>query len=267
MIKYSLRDLKLLSSKKALVYLLSEPNATILKTLRYVKYEINLKKLQIELIKLQKWISINDKKVILVFEGRDSAGKGGAIRRVIEHLNPRKIKVVALPKPTENERSQWYFQRYINHFPSKENIVLFDRSWYNRAVVEPVNNFCSEDEYLSFMDQVNEFEKMITDSNTYLIKLYFSISKEEQLKRFNDIKKSSLKKWKFSDVDSKAQKLWKKYTYYKDQMFLKTNTSNSPWNIIEANRKTNARIEAIKIILEKIPYSKEIDLESEKVNF
>ena len=267
MIKYSLRDLKLLSSKKALVYLLSEPNATILKTLRYVKYEINLKKLQIELIKLQKWISINDKKVILVFEGRDSAGKGGAIRRAIEHLNPRKIKVVALPKPTENERSQWYFQRYINHFPNKENIVLFDRSWYNRAVVEPVNNFCSEDEYLSFMDQVNEFEKMITDSNTYLIKLYFSISKEEQLKRFNDIKKSSLKKWKFSNVDSKAQKLWKKYTYYKDQMFLKTNTSNSPWNIIEANRKTNARIEAIKIILEKIPYSKEIDLESEKVNF
>ena len=267
MIKYSLRDLKLLSSKKALVYLLSEPNATILKTLRYVKYEINLKKLQIELIKLQKWISINDKKVILVFEGRDSAGKGGAIRRVIEHLNPRKIKVVALPKPTENERSQWYFQRYINHFPSKENIVLFDRSWYNRAVVEPVNNFCSEDEYLFFMDQVNEFEKMITDSNTYLIKLYFSISKDEQLKRFNDIKKSSLKKWKFSNVDSKAQKLWKKYTYYKDQMFLKTNTSDSPWNIIEANRKTNARIEAIKIILEKIPYSKEIDLESEKVNF
>ena len=267
MIKYSLRDLKLLSSKKALVYLLSEPNATILKTLRYVKYEINLKKLQIELIKLQKWISINDKKVILVFEGRDSAGKGGAIRRVIEHLNPRKIKVVALPKPTENERSQWYFQRYINHFPTKENIVLFDRSWYNRAVVEPVNNFCSEDEYLFFMDQVNEFEKMITDSNTYLIKLYFSISKDEQLKRFNDIKKSSLKKWKFSNVDSKAQKLWKKYTYYKDQMFLKTNTSDSPWNIIEANRKTNARIEAIKIILEKIPYSKEIDLESEKVNF
>ena len=267
MIKYSLRDLKLLSSKKALVYLLSEPNATILKTLRYVKYEINLKKLQIELIKLQKWVSINDKKVILVFEGRDSAGKGGAIRRVIEHLNPRKIKVVALPKPTENERSQWYFQRYINHFPTKENIVLFDRSWYNRAVVEPVNNFCSEDEYLFFMDQVNEFEKMITDSNTYLIKLYFSISKDEQLKRFNDIKKSSLKKWKFSNVDSKAQKLWKKYTYYKDQMFLKTNTSNSPWNIIEANRKINARTEAIKIILEKIPYSKEIDLESEKVDF
>lgn len=267
MIKYSLRDLKLLSSKKALIYLLSEPNTTISKALRYVKYEINLKKLQIELIKLQKWISINDKKVIVIFEGRDSAGKGGAIRRAIEHLNPRKIKVVALPKPTENERSQWYFQRYVNYFPSKGNIVFFDRSWYNRAVVEPVNDFCSEAEYLSFMDQVNEFEKMITDSNTYLIKFYFSISKDEQLKRFNDIKNSSLKKWKFSSVDSKAQKLWKKYTYYKDQMFLKTNTSNSPWNIIEANRKINARIEAIKIILEKIPYSKEIDLESEKVDF
>ena len=173
---------------------------TISKALRYVKYEINLKKLQIELIKLQKWISINDKKVIIIFEGRDSAGKGGAIRRATEHLNPRKIKVVALPKPTENERSRWYFQRYVNYFPSKGNIVFFDRSWYNRAVVEPVNGFCSEAEYLSFMDQVNEFEKMITDSNTYLIKFYFSISKDEQLKRFNDIKNSSLKKWKFSSV-------------------------------------------------------------------
>ena len=126
-------------------------------------------------------------------------------------MNPRKIKVVALPKPTENERSRWYFQRYVNYFPSKGNIVLFDRSWYNRAVVEPVNGFCTAEEYEVFMDQVNEFEKMITDSNTYLIKLYFSISKDEQLKRFNDIKLNALKKWKFSNVDSKAQKLWKKY--------------------------------------------------------
>jgi len=267
MTKYSIKDLKLLSTKKALVYLLTEPNTTISKTLRYVKYEFNLKKLQIELIKLQKWVSNNDKKVIVIFEGRDSAGKGGAIRRTIEHLNPRKIKVVALPKPTENERSRWYFQRYVNHFPSKGNIVFFDRSWYNRAVVEPVNGFCSEAEYLSFMDQVNDFEKMITDSNTYLIKFYFSISKVEQLKRFEDIKDSSLKKWKYSNVDSKAQELWNKYTYYKDQMFLKTNTTNSPWNIIKANRKTNARTEAINTLLEKIPYEKGIDLESEEVIF
>jgi polyphosphate kinase len=265
--KYTIRDLKLLSSKKALVYLLSQPNATIAKTLRYIKYESTLKKLQTELIKLQKWVSNNNKKVIIIFEGRDSAGKGGAIRRTIEHLNPRKIKVVALPKPTENERSHWYFQRYVNHFPSKGNIIFFDRSWYNRAVVEPVNGFCTESEYLSFMDQVNNFEKMITDSNTYLIKFYFSISKQEQLKRFNEIKKSSLKKWKYSSVDSNAQRLWKKYTYYKDQMFLKTNTNNSPWTIIEGNRKINARIKAINTILEKIPYTKDLDLESEAVIF
>ena len=185
--KYSLRDLKLLSSKKALVYLLTQKSATIAKTLRYVKYETNLKRLQVELIKLQKWVLDNDKKVIIIFEGRDSAGKGGAIRRTIEHLNPRKIKVVALPKPTENERSRWYFQRYVNHFPSKGNMVFFDRSWYNRAVVEPVNVFCSDSDYLSFMSQVNDFEKMITDSNTYLIKFYFSISKDEQARRFKDI--------------------------------------------------------------------------------
>jgi polyphosphate kinase 2 len=265
--KYSVRDLKLLSSKKALVYLLTQPDATISKTLRYVKYETTLKKLQIELIKLQKWVSDNDKKVIIIFEGRDSAGKGGAIRRATEHLNPRKIKVVALPKPTENERSRWYFQRYVNYFPSKGNIVFFDRSWYNRAVVEPVNGFCNEKDYLSFMDQVNDFEKMITDSNTYLIKFYFSISKEEQLKRFSEIKNSSLKKWKYSIVDSNAQELWDKYTLYKDQMFLKTNTVNAPWNIIEANRKINARTQAIKTILEKIPYSKDLDLESEEVIF
>ena len=265
--KYSSKDLKLLSSKKALVYLLTQDNATIAKTLRYVKYETNLKKLQIELIKLQKWVSDNDKKVIILFEGRDSAGKGGAIRRTVEHLNPRKIKVVALPKPTENERSRWYFQRYVNHFPSKGNMVFYDRSWYNRAVVEPVNDFCRESDYLSFMSQVNDFEKMITDSNTYLIKFYFSMSKNEQLNRFNDIKNSPLKKWKFSTVDSNAQELWDKYTFYKDQMFLKTNTINAPWNIIEANRKVDARIQAIKIILEKIPYTKDLDLESDKVVF
>lgn len=264
---YSVRDLKLLSSKKALVYLLTQDNTTIAKTLRYVKYENNLKRLQIELIKLQKWVSDNNKKVIIIFEGRDSAGKGGAIRRAIEHLNPRKIKVVALPKPTENEKSRWYFQRYVNHFPSKGNIVFFDRSWYNRAVVEPVNGFCNENDYISFMSHVNDFEKMITDSDTYLIKFYFSISKDEQLKRFNEIKNSPLKKWKFSSVDSNAQELWDKYTFYKDQMFLKTNTTNAPWNIIEANRKVKARTLAIKTILEKIPYTKDLDLQSDEVVF
>jgi polyphosphate kinase 2 len=261
------KEIKLLNSKKSLLYFLKQKNKSVLKTLRYIKYESKLKKLQVELIKLQKWVVQNDKKVIIIFEGRDSAGKGGSIRRIIEHLNPRKLKVVALPKPSEKEKSQWYFQRYVNNFPTKGNMVLFDRSWYNRAVVEPVNNFCSLSEYDFYMKNVNNFENMIIDSNTYLVKLYFSISKEEQLKRFNDIKNNPLKKWKFSNVDSKAQQLWDKYTSFKNEMFNKTHTIKSPWNIIKANKKTDARIEAINIILDKIPYNKKIDLKSEKIDF
>ena len=230
-------------------------------------YNRTLKELQIELVKLQNWVIAEGKKIAIVFEGRDAAGKGGTIKRITENLNPRHCKVIALATPTEREKSQWYFQRYIPYLPASGEIVIFDRSWYNRAVVEPVNVFCSDSDYLSFMSQVNDFEKMITDSNTYLIKFYFSISKDEQLKRFNEIKNSPLKKWKFSSVDSNAQELWDKYTFYKDQMFLKTNTINAPWNIIEANRKVNARTQAIKTILEKIPYTKDLDFESDEVVF
>lgn len=248
------KDLKLLNSKKGIKQFLKDENYSIPKILRYVKYENKLKELQEELIKLQKWVGENDEKVVILFEGRDAAGKGGAIRRATEHLNPREFKVVALPKPTEDEKSQWYFQRYINHLPKKGKIVFFDRSWYNRAVVEPVNGFCTPEEYHRFMNQVNEFERMIIESGIRLIKFYFSISKDEQAERFEEIKRSLIKKWKFSEVDSKALELWDNYTEYKAKMFEKTNTELAPWIIIQANRKSKARIEAIQKMLELIPY-------------
>jgi len=266
-INFSKKDLKLLNKNKALIDLISKDNTTLTKTLRYVRFERELKKLQVEMIKLQNWNSEKNKKIIIVFEGRDSAGKGGAIRRAIQNLNPRKLKVVALPKPTKTEQGQWYFQRYVEHFPRNGDIVFFDRSWYNRAVVEPVNGFCSAEQYENFMGYVNDFEKMITDDNIILLKLYFSISKETQKKRFNEIKNSPLKKWKFTEVDSKAQDFWDEYTKYKDKMFKKTNTKVAPWNIILADRKTDARISAIKLVLDNIPYDKATDIHSKEIKF
>tara|TARA_B100001113_G_C21100880_1_gene618692 strand:- start:248 stop:1858 length:1611 start_codon:yes stop_codon:yes gene_type:complete len=264
---FSAKDLKILNKNKGLINLLSRENTSLSKTLRYVKFERELKKLQLEMIKLQNWVYEKNKKIIIVFEGRDSAGKGGAIRRAIQNLNPRKLKVVALPKPSETEQGQWYFQRYVEHFPKHGEIVFFDRSWYNRAVVEPVNGFCSKGQYLNFMKHVNAFEKMITDDDIILLKFYFSISKQTQDKRFNEIKNSSLKKWKFTDVDGKAQELWEKYTKYKDEMFQKTNTKTSPWNIISADRKIYARTKAIRLILENIPYDKSTQIHSKEIKF
>lgn len=248
------QEQKLLLSKKGLFSLLNEEVINFPKTLRFLEYEQHLQALQEELIKLQNWVVTNKKKIIIIFEGRDAAGKGGAIRRIVQHLNPREHRVVALPKPDEVEKGQWYFQRYINQFPRAGEIVFFDRSWYNRAVVEPVNKFCTQKEYKLFMDQVNEIEKIWISSGIYLIKFYFSISKEEQIKRFEEIKVSPLKKWKYSPVDQKAQELWDLYTEYKNKMFKQTDTKISPWVIINANRKTNARIEALEYILNKIPY-------------
>ncbi len=248
------KDLSLLNKKKALKYFLSKENPSISRALRYLNYESRLTELQEELIKLQKWVKKNDEKIVLIFEGRDAAGKGGAIRRATEHLNPREFKVVALPKPTDEELGQWYFQRYINLLPMKGTMVLFDRSWYNRAIVEPVNGFCTAEEYEIFMNQVNDFERMITESGVRLIKFYFSISKSEQEKRFQDIISSPIKKWKFSAVDQKALELWDDYTHYKNEMFTRTNTEISPWKVIKANKKTKARIEAIEHILNTIPY-------------
>lgn len=265
---FSEKDMLLLNKKKAIKQFLTRENTNPARVIRYLKYENRLKQLQEELIQLQNWVAENNEKVVIIFEGRDAAGKGGAIRRTTEHLNPREFRVVALPKPTEEEKGQWYFQRYINQLPREGEIVFFDRSWYNRAIVEPVNGFCTKEEYNIFMNQVNDFERMITESGTRLIKLYFSISKEEQTKRFEEIKASPVKKWKFSAVDQKALELWDDYTDYKKAMFKKTNTELSPWIIIKGNRKTTARIDAIEHILNKIPYVvkdneviKHIDLE------
>ena len=249
------KSLKQLNSKKGIKYFLREPNMTPLKAVRIMNYEDKLEKLQAELIKLQQWVELENEKVVILFEGRDAAGKGGAIRRITQHLNPREFKVVALPKPTEEEKGEWYFQRYINNLPRKGKIIFFDRSWYNRAVVEPVNGFCTEEEYNTFMNQVNEFERMIIESGCRLIKFYFSISKNEQAKRFKEIISSPIKKWKYSKVDQRALILWDSYTDYKKKMFEKTNTELSPWIIIKANRKSSARLEVIKHILDQIPYN------------
>ena len=249
---------KKLNSKKGLLALLSKEPINPERAVRYVDYEKKLEKLQVELIKLQAWAINNDEKIIVIFEGRDAAGKGGAIRRATERINPRHMRIVALDKPTEDEQTQWYFQRYIKQLPKAGEIVFFDRSWYNRAVVEPVNGFCTQKEYHVFMNQVNDFERMITESGIHLVKIYMSISKKEQEKRFADIKNNPLKQWKMTDVDEKAQELWDDYTTYKKAMFSKTNVKKSPWKVIRANRKTEARINAINHILKQIPYDKNI---------
>ncbi len=254
--KLTQKDVNKLKSVKGLKAILSKP-FNLERALRYVDYERKLKKLQVELIRLQTWAINNDERIIIIFEGRDAAGKGGAIRRITERINPRHMRIVALPKPNEDERTQWYFQRYVKQFPKAGEMVFFDRSWYNRAVVEPVNGFCSQEEYKIFMNQVNDFERMILESGIRLVKIYMSINKKEQAKRFSDIKDNPLKQWKMTPVDKKAQELWDDYTAYKRAMFSKTNTTASPWKVIRANRKTLARVNAINHVLESIPYDKE----------
>ncbi len=251
------KDIEKLNSKKGLISLLSNETINLQKSIRYIDYEKKLKKLQVELIKLQSCVIDKNERVIVIFEGRDSAGKGGAIRRITERINPRHYRIVALPRPTEEEQTQWYFQRYIKQFPKAGEIVFFDRSWYNRAVVEPVNGFCTDEEYQIFMNQVNNFEQMITESGTQLVKIYMSISKKEQAKRFDDLKNSPLKQWKMSKVDEKAQEIWDSYTSYKNKMFANTENNGIPFKVIKANRKTDARIEAIEYLLDKIPYNKD----------
>ncbi len=251
------KDVQKLNSKKGLLSLLNNEVINLQKSIRYIDYEKKLKKLQVELIKLQSCVIDKDQRVIVLFEGRDSAGKGGAIRRITERINPRHYRIVALPKPTEEERTQWYFQRYVKQFPKAGEMVFFDRSWYNRAVVEPVNGFCTDEEYNFFLSHVNDFERMITESGIQLVKIYMSISKKEQAKRFDDLKNNPLKQWKMSDVDRKAQDLWDSYTSYKNKMFENTDNGGIPFKVIKANRKTEARIEAVEHLLKKIPYNKE----------
>ena len=219
-----------------------------------VDYEKQLLKLQAELVDLQQWVAKHNKRVCILFEGRDASGKGGSIRRFTEHLNPRSMRVVALTKPTDVERGQWYFRRYIKELPNPGELVFFDRSWYNRAVVEPVMGFCNEEEYNKFMVQVTEFEHMLYEDGVLLIKYWFSISKDEQERRFNSRLENPLKQWKFSEVDREGQKLWDKYTHYKEQMFSKTHTTFSPWIIIKTNNKKEARLESMRYVLSKFDY-------------
>jgi polyphosphate kinase 2 len=257
LLELSDQDVEILNTRIGQKYLFAEKKVNLEKALRMAKYEIRLRELQATLIDIQNWVIREKKKVVIIFEGRDAAGKGGAIRRITAHINPRHFRIVALPKPSSEEIGQWYFQRYVNKLPKAGEIVFFDRSWYNRAVVEPVNGFCTEEEYQRFMGQVNEFERMIQESDMYLIKLYFSITKEEQAERFAEIKSSALKKWKITAVDLSAQELWDAYTYYKEMMFAKTDTENAPWKVISANRKTDSRIEALEYIIDCLPFVKE----------
>ena len=253
-------NIEILNTNKGLTALLSREPYNLERAVRYVKYEKRLKKLQIELIRLQTWAIKENERIIIIFEGRDAAGKGGAIRRATERMNPRHIKKLALPRPTQDEKTQWYFQRYVNQFPKGGEIIFFDRSWYNRAVVEPVNGFCTQADYEIFMNQVNDFERMITESGIHLVKIYMSISKREQAKRFEEIRNNPLKQWKMTAVDEKAQELWDVYTDYKSKMFTKTANNTVSWKIIRANKKTIARVNAINHILKSIPYDKNLEI-------
>ena len=231
-----------------------EDSVRINNILETIQYENELLKLQAELVDLQQWVAKNDRRVCVIFEGRDAAGKGGSIRRFTEHLNPRSMRVVALTKPTDVEKGQWYFRRYIKEMPNTGEIVFFDRSWYNRAVVEPVMGFCNIEEYQKFMVQVPEFEHMLYEDGVILIKFWFSISKEEQERRFNSRALNPLKRWKLSPVDQEGQKRWDDYTSYKEQMFSKTHTTFSPWIIVKTNNKKEARLESMRYVLSKFNY-------------
>ena len=223
-----------------------------------LQYESELKQLQIELLKMQNHIKDTGQKVLMIFEGRDAAGKGGTIKRITEHLNPRGARVIALDKPSDVEKTQWYFQRYTQHLPSAGEIVLFDRSWYNRGGVEPVMGFCSQEEHKEFLHEVPEFEKMLINSDVMIFKFYFSVSKDEQNRRFNKRKTDPLKQYKLSPVDEKSQGLWDKYTIAKYSMLLASHTEHAPWTVIRSDNKKKARINCIKHILNHIDYPNKI---------
>lgn len=217
-------------------------------------YEEHKQELQIELLKVQKWVKETGQKIMVLFEGRDAAGKGGTIKRFMEHLNPRGARVVALEKPTEDESGQWYFQRYIKHLPTRGEIVLFDRSWYNRAGVERVMNFCKPNEYLEFMRQVPQLERMLTRSGIRLYKYWFSVSQKEQQARFLKRKASLLKQWKLSPIDVQSLDKWEDYTEAKEAMFFYTNTADAPWTVVKSDDKKRARINCMKHFLWSLDY-------------
>ncbi len=252
LLKKAEKNCRLLESKSGLKQLIQ--GKKLQKIIRTVEYEEELTQLQVELIKLQNWVYENKKRVMIIFEGRDAAGKGGAIKRFIQYLNPRKFRVAALPKPTEVELGQFYFQRYFKHLPNPGEIVFFDRSWYNRAIVEPVYGFCTKEQYEKFMKEVPEIEHALIDDGITIIKFWFSISKETQQKRFKERETNPLKRWKLSPVDQKAQEMWDQITHYKEEMFSRTHTSYAPWIIVDSNDKKSARLESIRYVLSQLPY-------------
>ncbi|CAM1357838.1 conserved hypothetical protein [Tenacibaculum sediminilitoris] len=250
----TIKDFESVSTNEELLTVIKEKEISITKVKVKLDYEEELRKLQIELVKLQQWVAKNKIRVAVIFEGRDAAGKGGSIRRFMEHLNPRSTRLVALNKPTEVEKGQWYFQRYIKELPNPGEIVFFDRSWYNRAVVEPVMGFCTDDQYKNFLVQVPEFEHMLYEDGVVVIKFWLSISKDEQLRRFNSRNNNPLKRWKFSPVDKRGQELWDVYSHYKNEMFSKTHTAYSPWIVVKTNNKKEARVECMRYVLSQFDY-------------
>jgi len=224
------------------------------KALQKYQEDEELKPFQAELIRLQRYLEDTNKRMIIVFEGRDAAGKGGTIREVTRYMNEKHYRIVALGKPSEEQRTQWYFQKYVSQFPRGGEVVLFDRSWYNRAMVEKVFGFCSDDEYENFMQGVTSFEKDLTRDGTYLLKLYFSVTKEEQAVRFDKRRTDPLRQWKLSEVDLQAQDRWDEFTHVKYEMLKRSHTADNPWTIIRSNNKHQARLNAIKVILNSVPY-------------
>ncbi len=219
------------------------------------RYEKQKYRLQVELLKLQSWVKETGQKVVVLFEGRDAAGKGGAIKRFMEHLNPRGARVIALEKPTLEERGQWYFQRYTKHLPTAGEITLFDRSWYNRAGVERVMGFCETDEYTEFMRQAPEFERNLVRSGIHLIKFWFSVSQNEQRRRFNEREAHPLKQWKLSPIDKASLDKWNEYTKAKEAMFYYTDTPDCPWTVVKSDCKKRARLNAMRYVLHKLAYT------------
>ena len=247
-------DLAELTSKQGLIKLLKSKNISPKNALRVLRNEAELLQLQIELVKLQRDVQMTGRRVAIIFEGRDAAGKGGAIRRFTEHLNPRATRVVALEKPSDSERSQWYFQRYIQHLPGAGEFVLYDRSWYNRAGVERVMGFCSSLEYLEFMRQVPDFERMLTRSGIHLFKFWFSVTEQEQKRRFDSRQLDPLKQWKLSPIDEESRTKWVEYTQAKEAMFFYTDTADAPWTVVKSDDKRRARLNCMQYFLSQLDY-------------
>lgn len=249
-----LNEIQRFTKRKEYLAHLKSAGVNVNKLKNQIAYEEELEFLQIELVRLQNWIRKHRMRLAIIFEGRDAAGKGGTIRRFKEHLNPRSMRVVALAKPSEVERGQWYFRRYVKEMPNPGEIVFFDRSWYNRAVVEPVMGFCTKAEYKKYIRQVPEFEHMLYEDGVVIIKFWFDITQKEQEIRFEARKTNPLKQWKLSPVDEKSRSKWDKYTQYKERMFSTTHTSFCPWIVVEADNKLNMRLESMRYVLSQFEY-------------